>query len=59
MTTRYKTDAEKIGVKRRMAALRERKKKKGLKQYTFWLDITELEKVKEFIEVLRKNSSDK
>lgn len=59
MTTRYITDAEKIGVKRRMAALRERKKKEGLKQYTFWLDITELEKVKEFIEVLRKNSSDK
>ena len=59
MTSRYITDAEKIGVKRRMAALRERKKKEGLKQYTFWLNITELEKVKEFIEVLRKNSSDK
>jgi len=42
-----------------MAALRERKKKEGLKQYTFWLNITELEKVKEFIEGLRKNSSDK
>ena len=59
MTSRYITDAEKIGVKRRMAALRERKKKEGLKQYTFWLNITELEKVKEFIEGLRKNSSDK
>lgn len=59
MTTRYKTDAEKIGVKRRMAALRERKKKEGLKQYTFWLNITELEKVKEFIEVLREHLSDK
>jgi len=40
-----------------MAALRERKKKEGLKQYTFWLNITELEKVKEFIEGLQKNSS--
>lgn len=59
MTTRYITDAEKIGVKRRMAALRERKKKEGLKQYIFWLNITELEKVKEFIEVLRENLSDK
>lgn len=59
MTSRYITDKEKIGVKRRMAALRERKKKEGLKQYTFWLNAIEIEKVKIFIEGLRQELSNK
>jgi coenzyme F420-reducing hydrogenase delta subunit len=56
MTTRYKTEAEKAGVKRRMAALRKRKKEVGLRQYVFWLSEDDAEKVKEFIEGLEKKS---
>jgi hypothetical protein len=54
MTTRYKTEGEKAGVRRRVAAVRKRKKEAGLTQHTFWLTDTEFEKVKEFIEGLRK-----
>jgi len=54
MTTRYKTDDEKAGVKRRMAALRKRKKESGLRQYVFWLSAEDAAKVKEFIEGLEK-----
>ena len=56
MTTRYKTDAEKAGIKRRMAALRERKKEAGLRQYVYWLSADDAEKVKEFIELLVKKA---
>ncbi len=54
MTTRYKTEAEKAGVKRRMAALRKRKNESGLRQYAFWLSAEDAEKVKQFIEGLGK-----
>ncbi len=56
MTTRYKTEAEKTGVKRRMAALRKRKNESGLRQYVFWLSAEDAEKVKEFIEELGKKA---
>lgn len=56
MTTRYKTEAEKAGIKRRMAALRERKKGAGLRQYVFWLSADDAEKVKEFIAELEKKA---
>jgi len=52
MTTRYKTDAEKAGVKKRMAALRKRKAEAGLKQYVFWLTQENADKVKAFIDGL-------
>lgn len=57
MTSRYKTEAEKAGLKRRMAALRERKKLAGLRQFVFWLTEDEIEKVKAFVEELRKESN--
>lgn len=57
MTTRYKTEAEKAGVKRRMAALRKRKNDSGLRQYVFWLSADDAEKVKGFIEELGKKTS--
>lgn len=56
MTTRYKTEAEKAGVKRRMAALRKRKNEIGLRQYVFWLSADDAAKVKEFIEGLEKKA---
>lgn len=59
MTTRYKTDAEKTGVKRRMAALRERKKEEGFQQVVFWLLDGEAEKVKAFLEEERKKAAAK
>jgi len=54
MTTRYKTDGEKEGVKRRVVAVRKRKNEAGLKQHVFWLGDDEFEKVKNFIAGLRK-----
>lgn len=56
MTTRYKTEGEKAGVKRRMAAMRKRKIDNGLKQYVFWLSEDGAQKVKRFIETLPENS---
>jgi coenzyme F420-reducing hydrogenase delta subunit len=58
MTTRYITEAEKAGVKRRMAALRKRKMEDGLRQYVFWLSADDAKKVKEYIEELEKNLED-
>lgn len=55
MTTRYKTEGEKAGVKRRMAAMRIRKIEAGLKQYVFWLTEEGAQKVKEFITTLPDN----
>lgn len=57
MTTRYKTEAEKAGVQRRMAALRKRKREAGLNQRFFWLTDEENKKVKDFIEELRKETN--
>lgn len=56
MTTRYKTEAEKAGVKRRMTALRKRKAEAGLRQYVYWLTEENAEKVKDFIEGLGKKT---
>jgi len=57
MTTRYITEAEKAGVKRRMAALRQRKREAGLNQRFFWLTDDENERVKDFIAELRKETN--
>jgi hypothetical protein len=56
MTTRYKTEAEKAGVKRRMTALRKRKSDAGLRQYVYWLTEENAEKVKVFIVGLGKKT---
>lgn len=46
MSTRYKTDGEKAGVKRRSATYRQRLRDTGLKPREVWSSDAEIERVK-------------
>ncbi|MDE1943602.1 MAG: hypothetical protein KGI47_10740 [Betaproteobacteria bacterium] len=58
MTTRYKTPGEIAGVKRRMAAWRERQRAAGLRERAMWLTDAETDRIRAIVAAWRDERND-